>query len=390
MSLRHSPRIVTDGLQYHVDPHISKSTRDRTYNLHPNPLDIFAFHSLAPGTSNCVVSRETGFTSPVGGIPMKMVTTGNDSHIGSYNNPVFNIAPARIGETWTVSVWARADRATTGQIFTFGNNNLGSTFLEAPAAGINITTEWQRFSFTHTMVNAGTQYIQSRLDGADTFNGATIWWDGWQIEKSSTMSAFTFKKSSTLYDLSSNAYDATLVNNPSYIPDFAGILAFDGVKDHMTFVEGRRPTISTNTGFTIGMWVNQTATQQSALWNYFHLNGALEMGTFGTGGLSFILKDNGPAGGPSVVSGNITTGWNYIAFGTSSARIPFMYHYNATTASFATASAFNAATYTIDQLYRFGSQHYGARVGSLQIYNKALTQSEVVQNYIALKGRYGL
>lgn len=390
MSLRHSPRIVTDGLQYHVDPHISKSTRDRTYNIHPNPLDIFAWYAITSGRNNCDISRETTFSSPVGGIPMKMVTTGNDSHVGTYANPVYNLAPTRIGETWTVSVWAKANKATTGQIFIFGCYNLGSSYYEAPATTISITTEWQRFSYTYTMVNPGSIYMQTRLDGADTFDGATIWWDGLQVEKSSTISNFTSIKSLSLYDLSTNAYHSTIVNNTSYIPDNAGILGFDGVKDYITFPASNRPTISTATGFTIGMWVYQTSTQVSAAWNYFHLNGALEMGTFGTGGLSFILKDNAAAGGPSVVSGNISTGWNYIAFGTTSSRIPFMYHYNATTSSYTTAAEFVSARYTIDRLFQGGSTYYGAKIGQLVIYNKALTTAEVFQNFNALRGRYGI
>jgi hypothetical protein len=321
---------------------------------------------------------------------MKMVTTGNDSHIGSYANPVFNIAPTRIGDTWTVSVWARADRATTGQIFIFGCYNFGSNFYEAPATTINITTEWQRFSYTYTMVNPGSIYMQTRLDGADTFNGATIWWDGWQIEKSSTMSAFTSKTSNTIYDLTSNQFNATLVANPSYSPDNSGILGLDGVKDYITFPADNRPTISTTTGFTIGMWVYQAPTQVSAAWNYFYFSGPLEMGTFGTVGTAFILKDNSQAGAPTVNSGTITTGWNYIAFGTTSSQIPFMYHYNATTSTYTTANAFTSATYTLDRLFQGGSTFYGARVGQLKIYNRVLTQNEVRQNFDALRGRYGV
>ena len=390
MSLLHSPRIVTDGLQLHIDPTLTNSWKDRSVNVHPNPLDIVTWFSLTSPANNCRISRETTFTSPVGGIPMKMETTGNDSHVGTYANPPYNLAPTKIGETWTVSVWARSDRATTGQIFIFGCYNFGSNFFEAPATTINITSEWQRFSFTYTIANAGSLYMQTRLDGADTFNGATIWWDGLQVEKSSTMSAFTAKTSSTLYDLSGNRYNSTAVNNPSYITDNSGILALDGVKDYITFPVGNRPTISTITGFTIGMWVFQAATQGSAAWNYFYNSGGLEMGTYTTTGGSFLMKDYLASSGPTVGTGNISAGWNYIAFGTDSSQIPFVYHYNATTSSYATASAFNPVTYTIDKLFQGGSTYYGAKVGPIQIYDRALTATEVVQNFNALRGRYGI
>jgi hypothetical protein len=393
MSLGHSPRVVSDGLQYHIDPTLTKSWKDRSVNIHPNPLDIVAWFSLLSGTNNCRISRETTFTSPVGGIPMKMETTGNDSHVGTYASPVYNLAPTRIGETWTVSVWARANKATTGQIFIFGCYNFGASYYEAPATTINITTEWQRFSYTYTMINAGSIYMQTRLDGADTFDGSTIWWDGLQVEKSSAMTTFTAKTSSALYDLSSNSYHAIAVNNPSYITDNSGILALDGVKDYITFPANNRPTISTVTGFTIGMWVYQAPTQVGLFWNYLYVTYPLEMGTYGTNSGAFGMKDNAAAGGPNVNTGNISAGWNYVAFGTNSSQIPFLYHYNATTSSVVTAGAFTPATYTIDKLFQGingYTSYYGAKFGPIQIYNRALTAAEVLQNFNALRGRYGI
>jgi hypothetical protein len=356
-------------------------------------LDIFAWHSLTNNPSNCIVSRDTTLTSPAGGVPLKMVTIRNDSSITTYNNPVYNLAPTRIGDTWTASVWARADKVTTGQIFIFGSNNSGSSFLEAPANTFTITTEWQRFSFTHTMVNSGTLYVQTRLDGTETFADATIWWDGYQLEKSSTMSAFTTRKSTTLYDLSSNNYNATIVNNPSYVPENGGVLGLDGVKDYVTFPSAIKPTISTLTGFSIGMWVFQTLTQVGAFWNYFYISGGLEIGTYGTNAGTFGMKDNAAVGGPSVNTGNISLGWNYIVFGTNSSQIPFLYHYNATTGSLVTAGAFTPATYTIDKLFQgFNgyTSYYGAKIGAIQIYNRALSTAEVEQNFNAMRRKYSV
>ncbi len=100
-----------------------------------------------------------------------MVTTGNDAHIGTYNATKWNLGSAVSGQTWTVSVWAKASAATTGQIFIFEANSSG-TYVAAPATTINITTEWQRFSYTYTFVNATTTNIQTRLDGADVFGSS--------------------------------------------------------------------------------------------------------------------------------------------------------------------------------------------------------------------------
>jgi hypothetical protein len=139
------------------------------------------------------------------------------------------------------------------------------------------------------------------------------------------------------------------------------------------------------------MWVFQTPTQVGAFWNYFFISGALEMGTYGTGAGTFTMKDNAATGGPNVNTGNISLGWNYIVFGTDSSRIPFMHHYNTTTNSYVTSGTFNPATYTIDKLFQgFNSytSYYGAKIGAIQIYNRALSTAEVIQNFNALRSKY--
>ena len=36
------------------------------------------------------------------------------------------------------------------------------------------------------------------------------------------------------------------------------------------------------------------------------------------------------------------------------------------------------------------SQHFGGKIAQASVYNRVLTASEVLQNYNALKGRYGI
>ena len=119
-----------------------------------------------------------------------MVVNGNDPYTLSYNNSQWNVADAKQGDTWTFSVYAKADQATTGELFIFEVNAAGG-YNTAPAVGISITTSWQRFSFTRTFTTAAVA-IQVRLDGPNSGGaGRTIWWDGIQVEKSATASPFS-------------------------------------------------------------------------------------------------------------------------------------------------------------------------------------------------------
>jgi hypothetical protein len=154
-------------------------------NYHPASLDIFAWSGT--GASSATITRDTGTgKSPFGGDPMKMAVTGNDPYIGTYNSSTWNIAPAAVGQTWEVRVWAKASTATTGEIFIFGVDSGGSFIANAGAAfgagGVSIGTDWSEVSYSFTFSDAGVAFVQTRVDGTPTGGtGIDIWWDNLQV-----------------------------------------------------------------------------------------------------------------------------------------------------------------------------------------------------------------
>ncbi|QVL52883.1 MAG: hypothetical protein KFB97_16250 [Cyanobium sp. M30B3] len=163
-----------------------------------SPVELL--YELQGGTSSpfgtvanaAITSRDTGTAaSPVGGVPLRMTVTGNDPYLETYNGSQWNIAEAIQGDTWTVSVYAKADRPTSGQLFIFEVDESGRN-TKAPAKTIQLSTDWQRQSFTYTLTDPSTRYIQVRLDGPqDDGSGTEIWWDGLQVEKGDQASPFT-------------------------------------------------------------------------------------------------------------------------------------------------------------------------------------------------------
>lgn len=129
--------------------------------------------------------------SPVGGVPLRMNVTGNDPYLETYNSSQWNVADARQGDTWTLSVYAKADRSTSGQLFIFEANE-GGAYTKAAAKTIQLGTEWQRYTFTYIFTDPSTRHIQVRLDGPDSGGtGVAISWDGLQVEKGTQASPFT-------------------------------------------------------------------------------------------------------------------------------------------------------------------------------------------------------
>ena len=95
---------------------------------------------------------------------------------------VHGSVPLVAGTTYTVSGWAKTDvQGNYGNVF-----YLGGTYNYTSATGFNLTTTWQRFSFTFTsqatIANNLLSYIYQ--------TGVNFWLDGIQVEISSTATAY--------------------------------------------------------------------------------------------------------------------------------------------------------------------------------------------------------
>ena len=236
-TVNNGPQIVRSGLVLDLD---ASYMRSYSPNVYPNPTDLLATQYMGNEIQSCTVSRDTTITRQYGSIPMKMVITGNDAYAGRYGYLAANLASALSGQTWTISVWAKASIATDGQLFIFGadTNGAWSVTPDYSAGTIAITTSWQRFSFSYTFTNASTRYIQFRLDGTNSGgSGINIWWDGLQVERASSATTFNpyYFGTTTWRDTSGNGYLSTLTNGPVFDNSNKGNIVFDGSNDFSTY-----------------------------------------------------------------------------------------------------------------------------------------------------------
>jgi hypothetical protein len=202
----------------------------------------------------------------------------------------------------------------------------------------------------------------------------------------------SYRGSGTIWtDLSGNRNNATLINTPTYSSANGGHLLFDGTNERLDLDSALN--LSTNTGFTMCLFLQQTTPQAGTSWNYFFTKGSpfIEIGTFGTAGTTFLFKDNNiPI---EINSGNVTISWSYIAFGTNpTTRTPFIHRFNSSGYALTTsATAFSNTTLAFSSMFGgFGASNYGAKVATIQAYNRTLTATEVTQNFNALRRRFGI
>lgn len=190
----------------------------------------------------------------------------------------------------------------------------------------------------------------------------------------------------TWFDLSGNGNNAILTNGPTYIGSNGGYFSFDGTNDYLSF---SGITLNTNTGFTIDMWIYVVNPQTiyDNFWAYWYSDNRFEFGSYGTG--SFIFKDDGAAGGPTLSSNTGVGKWGHILFGCNS-TVPFLYSNGV---SSGTSGNFRNTNLSITNLMRRqsdGSRNYKIYQSSIKIYNRVLTLKEIQQNFNATKSRFGL
>lgn len=183
----------------------------------------------------------------------------------------------------------------------------------------------------------------------------------------------SYVSGSTMWsDLSGNGNNRTLINGPTFSNESGGCIVFDGVNDYTTI------TIPTLEGTINFWWFYIQGTTQKVIMgdsNAFIYIGANTWHWYRPGDYSFAGN-----------FGNSTRWVNMTAVYTSNTNnsmyINGVLAYSSTTYTIVKSSTYNVA----GNVYNPRNTKFAA----IQVYNRALSQSEISQNYNAQKSRFGL
>ncbi len=189
-------------------------------------------------------------------------------------------------------------------------------------------------------------------------------------------------------DLSTFGNNGTLVNGPTFNSANGGSIVFDGVNDYVNIPDSA--ALRLNGNFTISLWhrgITKTNT----------FPGPLFKGNSGAGGLGYILFYTSVSNGEMwfkrenqqfPLSSAVNTFWSHITFTYDGTNIRGYlngsYNYLSGTVTFSTNT--DTTSLQLGRADQFGN----ATIANLSMYNKSLTQEEILQNYNATKGRFGL
>jgi len=198
----------------------------------------------------------------------------------------------------------------------------------------------------------------------------------------------------TWRDISGNNNNGTLTNGPT----FSGVgkqasIVFDGVDDYISTSYNIEAATSSNIQ-TFCSWLYGTSTNNS-----FFGSGASAQGQFhlilnfqSNGQLRFAESNYGGGGGAldqtNIVTVSANSTWNYACI-VKTAVSTFDVYFNGTKViTGATKAATLPAPFNLGRWWN--AQFVPSRIASAQIYNRALSATEVSQNFNALRGRYGI
>lgn len=197
---------------------------------------------------------------------------------------------------------------------------------------------------------------------------------------------------STWYDLNNNN-NGTLANGTFFNSENLGTFAFDGTND---FISCGNASFSSNV-FSLEVvfkWDDYNTNNIGFLvaGNYEQLE-IHTGGGAGTNGLRFVPYD-GPAPNHGIIDAKniITDDINHVIFTASYSAVSKAYKNGQLfLSSTSTSSVPLSGTQTVSIGRRTNNTYFfDGNIYLVRIYNKALSASEVLQNYHATKGRYGL
>ena len=180
--------------------------------------------------------------------------------------------------------------------------------------------------------------------------------------------------------------DGTLTNGPTFSSANGGSIVFDGSDD--TVATTLSPSLAS---YTISMWVKTSSSSSEIYIDSYISANYIRLVVLSTGVVQFPFRESGTEI-VSVSSTSINDGeWHHITGTRDAGVIGRVYVDGVADGSATDTTAGGAITPGVSlDIGRASGNRVSGKIASVQIYNSSLTADEVLQNYLATRGRFGL
>lgn len=402
MAYHNGPTSVRDGLVLYLD---AGNIKSQTYNRFRSYGSGLVTENVSFAINGNGTFQRVAAGTIIGGYTVKTSDVVYSYALGSdgcHYHGSTSIIPAGAYATMAVDylVTGATNYPSNGSLLVFenyGGSALGGT------AGVpnNLQNVWQRVTLTNgPTAGIGTQamFLYPGLCGGRMADSGTLYMRNPIVEwKNADSGPAKFNAVSDLtkwYDLSGNGYDGTLTNGTAYSSANGGTFRFDGSDDYVSLPNpsGFLP----QGAITVNTWVKPTAVGSA----YKKIFCTVTAGTQSITGVYFSI---GPSpyntyfglqtsnGGQSATyAQNISTTQYTNLCGTYDGSSINLYLNGALVASQAHTGTIGNSGIARISGYDNGSEIWDGNIGMFSIYNVALNSAKVLQNFNALKGRFGL
>ena len=194
-------------------------------------------------------------------------------------------------------------------------------------------------------------------------------------------------------DLSKSGVKGNL-NGPTFNNSNGGNIVFDGVDDYVE----TNYSLPSNSNFTITAWAKSSvaSVQNRVFGNADSVGGTsgvdIIWGYVGSTQIYCVRRNgvnNSTLDTQSTAITNLLTGWHHIVYTYSTTTGSLLYVDSIQVGSNVNLGFSSTLTFRVGRDGN-GSDKFNGNVSNVQIYNRALSASEVLQNYNSTKSRFGL
>ena len=393
MAFHRGPKIITDSLIMLYDAANKKSFKgEPTTNLASNPLIITSGYVSSAG----IIRTSGTYLNFTGEYNAGTITNTSDSSTGWVARNISGSSGQQYTTSWylkagsvsSVTVTWGGGHQGNKSFFTVDLNNGNASSLTL-VGGENYSVDlmdngFYKISYSSTLTTT-TYYPQLNMSSI----GYVIF-GGIQIEQKSYGSPFvdgargaTIATGGGFKDISGNANDGEVFNNPASEPN---ALSFDGSNDYIqTNLTGTFPQITFEfISFFDDPTLSTTSRNESILgdWN----SSRIHFGTRWSVGMHWNVNNSWV----NIPNTNIKYGWNHYTLvwdQTNNTKQVFINNILSSTTG--TNGNITIGDFKIGVATNLGA-YYRGKIALFRVYNKALTTSEIEQNYNTFKPKFDL
>ena len=368
MAITRGPKIVRNGLVLALDAADRNSLPLSNLILNPSTASSYS------ANQNVTISQDGQY--------VKTVSNQAASTPGAW--PIGGIITVESNTTYLFGIKAKRVSTPTPNFYITNGSNT-------------------QILYTISTLTSSTSYTWSYItfnSGANTSVKVGFLWSGPQIGSELSVETVILTKFNTWNDLSGNLDNGVLTNSPNFNNDNGGSIVFDGVDDNINVA----PTNFNLSTFSINLWfkTNDITTNYLRLIHKADTTGAtkgfLIANSAIDGKLCFVYQPNYITGEILKRSTTIittSTWYNVVMTYNSSDGIAIYFNGNLDSGETSTSPDVGWVSST-GNLFSIGSRagggvgFFNGNIANVCIYDRALTASEVLQNYNTQKSRFGL